>query len=129
MEGRSPDGGVSRIERSERRAKTFYDPQNGVGCLDTREVAASRDYHIRHWIELAERVIMQDHNASFHGENGMAENVRATLADYPSDEIPPELQQALLKDVAFMKGQVEALEHMNRIFRRAAVRRNASVKV
>ncbi len=74
-------------------------------ALSPAEVRASRDFHVRHWLHLAEAAIQQDHRESLYGS--LAPAVESTLAE--SDEpVAPDLQRAILSDLAFMEGHVEA---------------------
>lgn len=110
----------ARLIRAERRLKTFYQP--GSNQLDTGQVAASRDFHIEHWLRMAETMIRKDHQAAYYG--GLSSNLEATLADYPGEAIPLDLQQVILRDLAFLEGHVEAFRYVHRVLQRARAGRS-----
>ncbi len=73
--------------------------------LNAAEVRASRDFHVRHWLRLAEAAIQEDHRESLYG--ALAPAVETTLAE-SGEPVAPELQRAILSDLAFMEGHVQA---------------------
>src|SRR3989442_15234905 len=113
--GKKGTAGRTRLRIVERRLKSFYDPKKQE--LERRQVEASRDFHMEHWLSLAEAVIQRDHQKFFYG--ALSPNLKATIADYPSDDFPPEMQQTILKDLAFMEGHVEAFRQVSRILKEA----------
>lgn len=105
----------ARLSRAEHRLKKFYQP--GSNQLDPQQVRASRDFHVEHWLRMAETMIRKDHQAYYYG--GLSSNLETTLAEYPADEIPPDLQQVILRDLAFLEGHVEAFRYVSKILRQA----------
>lgn len=105
----------ARLNRAERRLKKFYQP--GSKQLDAGQIESSRDFHIEHWLRMAETMIRKDHQASYYG--GLTSNLEATLADHPGDDIPIDLQQVILRDLAFLEGHVEAFRYVNRVLQQA----------
>lgn len=104
-----------RAETAERRLKTFYDPDKRP--LDRAEIRASRDFHLQHWLRLAEAAIQNDHRSSFYED--LAPGLESLLADYPDDRLPPERQEAVMKDLAFLEGHLQAYRIVNDILERA----------
>jgi hypothetical protein len=45
--------------------------------------------------------------------------VEDTLADYPEDELPLELQAAVLRDIAFMEGHLQAYREVLHLLEKA----------
>jgi hypothetical protein len=86
--------------------------------LDPAEVCASRDFHLRHWLQVAEAAVRTDHRELFY--RGLAENVESTVADYPDDRLTPAMQKTVLRDLAFMEGHLEALRHVLKLLQAAA---------
>ena len=105
----------ARTETAERRLRRFQTRR-----LDPDEVRASRDFHLRHWMALAQSAIQRDHRELFY--SALSPGLEASLADYPDDEIPPELQAAVLRDMAFMEGHLQAFREVLRLLDEAAAR-------
>jgi hypothetical protein len=68
--------------------------------LDCAEVRASRDFHIRHFLKIAEAAIRADHSELYY--HGLSANVQETVAGYPDENLPPAMQKTILRDLAFM---------------------------
>jgi len=115
-----PNEKRARLNRAEHRLKKFYQP--GSNQLDPAQVKASRDFHVEHWLRMAETMIRKDHQAYYYG--GLSSNLETTLAEYPADEIPPDLQQVILRDLAFLEGHVEAFRYISKILKQARVERS-----
>lgn len=92
----------NRAKLVDARLKAFYRPS----LLDRGEVEASRNFHIEHWIRMAQSAIQADHRQSFYGN--LTPSLEQTVLDSPGTEIPPDLQRVLIKDLAFMEGHVQA---------------------
>lgn len=80
--------------------------------LDPGEVRKSRDFHLAHWINVAEAAIRAEHRELYY--RGLSPNVEEAVADYPEERIPPALQKAVLRDLAFMEGHLQAFREMLR---------------
>lgn len=100
----------TRARRVEHRLRSFHDPERTP--LNPAQIRASRNFHIEHWLRMAETAIRRDHQVAFY--QGLSANLDATLADYPSDEIPEELQEAIRQDLAFMEGHIQAFQYICR---------------
>lgn len=74
--------------------------------LDPAEIRASRDFHMAHWLKVAEDAVRSEHREMYY--KGLSVNVEEALASYPDDRIPPALQKAVLRDLAFMEGHLQA---------------------
>lgn len=83
--------------------------------LDPAEVQASRDFHFQHWLKVAEAAIRKDHRELYYG--ALTPNLQALVADYPDDKLPPEVQETILKDLAFMEGHLAALRKILALLR------------
>lgn len=100
-----------RVRVVEERLKRFRNL-----CLNPEEVKASRDFHLTHWLDVAEAAIRADHRELFY--NGLAKNVENAVADYPEDRLPRGLQKAVLRDLAFMEGHLAAFREIIRMIER-----------
>jgi hypothetical protein len=100
-----------RAKRVEDRLKRFRSLR-----LDPAEVKASREYHLKHWLSVAEDAIRADHRELFY--RGLTANVENAVANYPEDRLPPALQRAVLRDLAFMEGHLEAFRDILRLIER-----------
>ncbi len=98
----------ARTEKAEQRLRRFANRR-----LDPDEVRASRDFHLRHWMAVAQTAIQRDHRELYY--EALSPAVEAALADYPEDELPLELQAAVLRDLAFMEGHLEAYREVLRL--------------
>lgn len=78
--------------------------------LDPAEIRASRDFHKAHWLNVAEAAIRAEHRELFY--RGLSANVEEAVAGYPEDRIPPALQKAVLRDLAFMEGHLQAFREV-----------------
>jgi len=103
----------NRAKLVDARLKAFYHP----GLLDEAEVEASKNFHIEHWIRMAESAIQTDHRQSLYGN--LTPTLEQTVLDCPSNEIPPDLQRVLVKDLAFMEGHVRAFRLLMEILEEA----------
>jgi hypothetical protein len=90
----------------ERRIKRFTER------MDPEAVRASRDFHLRHWLAMAKEAIERDHAAAYYG--GLQPNVEAAVAEHPGDDLPTDLQRAVMADLAFMEGHLEAFREILR---------------
>jgi hypothetical protein len=90
-----------RVRLVEERLKRFRTLK-----LDPAEVRASREFHLAHWMKVAEAAIRDEHRKLFY--EGLSANVEKTVAGYPEDRLPPALQKAILRDLAFMEGHLAA---------------------
>jgi hypothetical protein len=86
--------------------------------LDSAEVNASREFHIRHFLKVAEAAIRAEHSQLYY--QGLSPNVEETVAGYPEDQLPPAMQKAVLRDLAFMEGHLQALRDVLKTLERAA---------
>lgn len=100
-----------RRELVEHRLRKFTEE------LDPTAVQSSREFHLRHWLALAEQAVQRDHGATFYG--GLQRSVEDMVAEHPSDEFPPELQRAVLADLAFMEGHLQAFREISNLLRAA----------
>jgi hypothetical protein len=100
-----------RRELVEHRLKKFTEQ------LEPSAVESSREFHLRHWLSIAEQAIQRDHGATFYG--GLQQSVEDMVAEHPSDEFPPELQRAVLADLAFMEGHLQAFREVATLLRAA----------
>jgi len=101
-----------RTARVEERLKLFRNLRLGPA-----EIRASRDFHLAHWLELAEAAIRKDHAELYYA--GLSPNVEETVAGYPDDRLPPAMQKTVLRDLAFMEGHLQALREVLELLRRA----------
>ncbi len=101
-----------RVHLVEDRLKRFATLQ-----LDPGKVRASRDFHIEHWLELAEAAIRADHRELFY--EGLARNVEDAVALHPAQDLPADLQSAVLEDLAFMQGHLEGFREVLKMLARA----------
>jgi hypothetical protein len=85
--------------------------------LDAGKVRASRDFHIEHWLELAEAAIRANHRELFY--EGLSPNVEEAVAGHPEQDLPPDLQASVLEDLAFMQGHLEAFREVLQMLSRA----------
>jgi hypothetical protein len=108
-----PAASRSRARRVEERLGRFRSL-----CLDPAQVRASREFHLRHWLEVAQAAIRADHRELFYG--GLSPNVESTIADYPDDQLAPAAQTAVLRDLAFMEGHLEAFRDVLKLLESAA---------
>ncbi|HWQ52346.1 MAG TPA: hypothetical protein VN442_01590 [Bryobacteraceae bacterium] len=74
--------------------------------LDPAEIQASRKFHLAHWLTVAEDAVRREHREMYY--NGLSANLEEALASYPDSRIPPALQKAVLRDLAFMEGHLQA---------------------
>jgi hypothetical protein len=102
----------ARAEKAERRFRGF-----ATRRLDPDEVRASRDFHLRHWMAVAQTAIQRDHRELYYG--ALSPAVEAALADHPQEELPAELQAAVLRDMAFMEGHLQAYREVLRLLEKA----------
>ena len=98
----------ARVEKAEQRFRCF-----ATRRLDPDEVRASRDFHLRHWMAVAQTAIQQDHRELYYA--ALSPAVESTLADHPHDDLPLELQAAVLRDMAFMEGHLQAYREVLRL--------------
>ena len=102
----------ARAEKAEQRFRRF-----ATRRLDPDEIRASREFHLRHWMAVAQAAIQRDHRELYY--TALSPAVEATLADYPQDELPLELQAAVLRDMAFMEGHLQAYREVLRLLEKA----------
>jgi hypothetical protein len=107
-----------------RRAKTVYRRElveHRLGKFtekaDPAVVEASRRFHLRHWLAHAEQAIRREHREAFYG--GLQPNLENLVSEHPGDTFPPELQRAIMDDLAFMEGHLEAFHEVMRLFQDA----------
>lgn len=74
--------------------------------LDRAEIKASHDFHVQHFLNIAEAAIRNHHREMYYG--ALTTNVEDVVGHYPAEQLPAELQEAVLKDMAFMEGHLEA---------------------
>jgi hypothetical protein len=86
--------------------------------LDRAEIRASRAFHVRHWLAVAEAAVCQDHRQLYYG--GLSPSVESTVADYPDEQLPPAMQKTVLRDLAFMEGHLQALRDVLKALREDA---------
>ena len=86
-------------------------------------VAASRQFHLRHWLELAGQSIQREHSAAFY--RGLQPNLESVVAEHPDDDFPPELQRAILDDLAFMEGHLQAFREVMALLHDAQARNHS----
>ncbi len=88
-----------------------------AGSVDPEEIRRSREFHVRHWIEMAKNVIRNDHRESIYRD--LSPELEGSIKQYMSGGASPDLQAAILRDLAFMEGHVQAyrliLEALDRI--------------
>jgi hypothetical protein len=71
------------------------------------EVEASRTFHIKYWLSLAESAIAGDHRESCYGS--LTPNIRSLIESIPNPlRADPETIALLRKDLAFLEGHVRA---------------------
>lgn len=71
------------------------------------DVEASRAFHIRYWLGLAESVIAGDHRQSCYGS--LTPNIRSLIESIPNAlGADRETIELLRKDLAFLEGHVKA---------------------
>lgn len=93
----------SRRRQAERRLTELF--RSRADALDPKEIAASREFHLAHWLRIAEEAIRHDHRKLFY--EALAPQLESLLAC--SDEnVSPELLAAIRKDLSFMEGHVQA---------------------
>lgn len=74
---------------------------------DEAEVEASRAFHIRYWLGLAESAIAADHRQSCYGS--LTPNIRGLIESIPNAlGVDRETIELLRKDLAFLEGHVKA---------------------
>jgi hypothetical protein len=95
----------------ERRLKRFAQRP------DAGAVRASRDFHLRHWADLAERMIRAEHAQTYY--RGLLPNVESAIAEHPDDDLPEDLQRTVMADLAFMEGHLQAFREMLRVLHEA----------
>lgn len=100
----------TRAEKVEHRLRRFASLR-----LDPAEVRASREFHLLHWLRIAEISVRQDHRELFY--RGLSPSVEGVVADYPEDDLPTELQAAVLRDLAFLEGHLQAYRDVLRLLR------------
>jgi hypothetical protein len=100
-----------RRDTVEHRLKRFTEP------LDSEAVRASREFHLRHWLSLAEEAIQRDHLAAFY--RGLQPNVEGAVLDHTGDDFPVELQRSIMADLAFMEGHLQAFRDVMGILQAA----------
>lgn len=108
MKKKTPRERARLVEERLRRFRTLR--------LNAAEVKASREFHLTHWLAVAEAAIRADHRELFY--RGLAANVENAVANYPEDRLPPSLQRAVLRDLAFMEGHLAAFRDMMRLIER-----------
>lgn len=86
--------------------------------LDRAEIQASRAFHLRHWLAVAEAAVRKDHRELYYG--GLSPSVESTVADYPDELLPPAMQKTVLRDLAFMEGHLQALRDVLKALGEAA---------
>ncbi len=99
-----------RARRVEERLKLFRSLR-----LDRAEVRASRDFHLQHFLKVAEAAVRREHRELYY--EGLSRNVEETVAGYPDDHLPPAIQKAVLRDLAFMEGHLQALRDVLKILK------------
>jgi hypothetical protein len=106
MPGSSPKRAraLYRRDTAEHRLKLFSEK------LDPEAVRASREFHVRHWLSLAKDAIQRDHVTAYY--QGLQQNVESAIAEHPEDRLPPDLQRAILADLAFMEGHLQAFREV-----------------
>jgi hypothetical protein len=89
-------------------------------AVNPEVVEASRQFHLRHWLELAGGLIQREHRDAFY--RGLQPNLENLVAEHPGDDFPPELQRAILDDLAFMEGHLQAFRQVMQLLNEAQTR-------
>jgi hypothetical protein len=111
----SPQQQADRRDLVERRLEKLLGPP--AKPLDQAEIDASRNFHIEHWLKMAERAIQRDHSKLYY--SGLSPNLEATVAQHEGNELPPELAATIRNDLAFMQGHIEAFRFINEVLAKA----------
>jgi hypothetical protein len=112
---------------AKRRAKSLYlrnlvDYRLRKFCeaVNPEVVEASREFHLRHWLELARQLVQREHREAFY--RGLQPNLENLVVEHPGDDFPPELQRAILDDLAFMEGHLQAYRELMQLLNEAQTR-------
>jgi hypothetical protein len=97
-----------RRELVEHRLRKFTE------APDPAVIESSRSFHLQHWLSLAEQAIQRDHGQTYYG--GLQQSLEDMVAEHPSDEFSPELQRAIVADLAFMEGHLQAFREISALF-------------
>jgi hypothetical protein len=81
---------------------------------DPVRVRSSRNFHFKHWLGMASAAIRDDHRQMLYG--WLEPNLQATIAGYPEGELPPEVRETLLQDVAYIEGHLQAYRDILGLF-------------